>query len=87
MITDRLRLYGVARCNLGLKLEHRKHESLNNWADNVNQPRRRRERIMKRFQSERQARRFLSIHDQIANLFYLPHPEYQTVENRRVHRA
>jgi hypothetical protein len=42
---------------------------------------------MKRFQSERQARRFLSIHDQIANLLYVLHREYQIVEDPGVHRA
>jgi transposase-like protein len=33
---------------------------------------RRRERIMKRFKSAGQAQRFLSVHDQIANLFRRP---------------
>jgi transposase-like protein len=33
---------------------------------------RRRERIMKRFKSTGQAQRFLSVHDQIANLFRRP---------------
>src|SRR5579883_3615777 len=33
------------------------------------------------------AQRFLSIHDQLANLFHLPRPERQTATARRTHRA
>jgi putative transposase len=50
-------------------VEHRQHWGLNNWAENSHQPTRRRERIMKRFKSAGQAQRFLSTHDQVANLF------------------
>ena len=50
-------------------VEHRQHKGLNNRAENSHQPTRRRERIMKRFKSPRQAQRFLSTHDQIANFF------------------
>jgi putative transposase len=39
---------------------------------NSHQPTRRRERIMKCFKSAGQAQRFLSVHDQIANLFRRP---------------
>jgi putative transposase len=41
----------------------------NNRAENSHQPTRRRERTMKRFRSAGQAQRFLSVHDQVANLF------------------
>src|SRR5271165_7031294 len=37
-------------------------------AENSHQPTRRRERIMKRFKSPRQVQRFLSAHDQVANI-------------------
>jgi putative transposase len=50
-------------------VEHRPHKGLNNRAENSHQPTRRRERIMKRFKSPRQVQRFLSTHDQIANVF------------------
>ena len=30
---------------------------------------------MKRFKSARQAQRFLTVHDQVANLFHIPYPE------------
>jgi putative transposase len=49
--------------------EHRQHKDLNNRAENSHQPIRQRERIMKRFKSPRQVQRFLSTHDQIANVF------------------
>lgn len=69
MITDKLPSYGAARKDVGLKVEPRQHKGLNNRAENSHQPTRRWERIMKRFKSSRQARRFLSIHDQCANFF------------------
>jgi len=56
---------------------------MNNRAENSHQQTRRRERIMKRFKSPRQAQRFLSVHDQVANLFHVPYPEKATAENRR----
>ena len=60
---------------MGLCVEHRQPKRLNNRAENSHQPTRRRERIMKRFKSPRQAQRFLSVHDQVANLFHIPYPE------------
>jgi putative transposase len=58
----------------GLAVEHRQHKGLNNRAENSHQPTRRRELTMKRFKSAGQARRFLSSHDQVVNLFRLPYP-------------
>jgi transposase-like protein len=69
MITDKLGSDGAARAKMGLRVDHRQHKGLNNRAENSHQPTRRRERIMKRFKSARQAQRFLSVHDQVANLF------------------
>jgi putative transposase len=46
-------------------VEHRQHKRLNNRAENSHQPTRQPER----FKSPRQVQRFLSTHDQIANLF------------------
>jgi len=86
MITDKLRSYGAARAKMGLRVEHRQHKGLNNRAENSHQPTRRRERIMKRFKSSRQAQRFLSIHDQIANLFHIPYPKSVTAKSRRASR-
>jgi putative transposase len=69
LITDKLRSYAAAKREIMPGVEHRQHKGLNNRAENSHQPTRRRERIMKRFESPRQVQRFLSIHDQIANLF------------------
>src|SRR3982750_303184 len=69
LITDKLKSYAAAKRAIMSGVEHRQHKGLNNRAENSTQPTRRRERIMKRFKSPRQAQRFLSTHDQIANLF------------------
>ena len=69
LITDKLRSYAAAKREIMPGVEHRQHKGLNNRAENSHQPTRRRERIMKRFKSPRQVQRFLSIHDQVANLF------------------
>jgi len=86
MITDKLRSYGAARATIGLRVEHRQHKGLNNRAENSHQPTRRRERIMKRFKSTRQAQRFLTVHDQIANLFHIPYPESVSADRRKALR-
>ncbi|MGF9761674.1 IS6 family transposase [Microvirga sp. 0TCS3.31] len=72
LITDKLASYGAAKREIMPGVEHRQHKGLNNRAENSPQPTRRRERIMKRFKSAGQAQRFLSAHDQIANLFRRP---------------
>src|SRR3954449_9350107 len=71
MVTDKLPSYGAAKKEIMPGVEHRRHKGLNNRAENSHQPTRRRERQMKRFKSAGQAQRFLSAHDQIANLFHL----------------
>jgi putative transposase len=72
MITDKLASYAAAKKVVIPGVEHRQHKGLNNRAENSHQPTRRRERIMKRFKSAGQAQRFLSVHDQVANLFRRP---------------
>jgi putative transposase len=72
MITDKLASYGAAKREIMPGVEHRQHRGLNNRAENSHQPTRQRERIMKRFKSAGQTQRFLSVHDQIANLFRRP---------------
>jgi putative transposase len=71
---------------MGLRIEHRQHKGLNNRAENSHQPTRRRGRIMKSFRSARQAQRFLSVRDQIANLFHIPYPKSVTANFRRASR-
>lgn len=72
MITDRLGSYGAAKRESTPCVEHRSHKGLNNRAENSHQPLKRRERIMKRFKSQRHLQRFVSLHDPIANLFHIP---------------
>ena len=66
-----------------LRVEHRQPKGLNNRAENSHQQTRRRERIMKRLKSLRQAQRFLSVH---ANLFHIPYPESVSADFRRASR-
>ena len=68
LVTDKLKSYAAAKREIMPGVEHRQHKGLNNRAENSHQPTRRRERIMKRFKSPRQVQRFLSVHDQVANL-------------------
>ena len=80
MITDKLRSYGAARAKMGLQVEHRQHKGLNNRAENSHQPTRRRERIMKRFKSARQAQRFLrfTIKSRTSSTSLIPNPSLLT---------
>jgi putative transposase len=71
MITDKLRSCRAAKREIMPGVEHRSHKGLNNRAENSHLPIRRRERIMKRLKSPGQLQRFVSIHDQIANLFQI----------------
>ena len=71
MITDELPSHGAAKREIVPGVEHRRHEGLNNAAENSHQPTRRRERQMKRHKSPGHARRFLSAHDGINDLFHL----------------
>src|SRR3982750_1063192 len=82
MITDKLPSYGAAKREVMSSVEHRQHKGLHNRAENSHQPTRRRERQMKRFKSARQAQRFLSAHDQIANLFHLRRDHVSASEYR-----
>ncbi len=68
MVTDKLASYAIAKWALMPSVEHWQHKGLTNRAEDT----RRRERVMKRFKSASQAQRFLSVHDQVANLFRRP---------------
>ena len=87
MITDKLRSYGAAKREIMPGVEHRSHKGLNNRAENSHQPVRRRERIMKRFKSQRHLQRFVSIHDPIANLFYIPRLDISSGHHRELRTA
>src|ERR1700712_3737333 len=69
IITDKLRSYGAAKKELLPRVEHRQHKRLNNRAENSHQPTRVREKIMRRFKSQGQAQRFLSVQGLIREHF------------------
>ena len=69
VITDKLRSYGAALKVLAPSIDHRSHKGLNNRAEVSHRPTRRREKIMGRFKSPRQAQRFLAVHDQVQTVF------------------
>ncbi len=69
IITDKLASYGAAHRAILPSVEHRRHKSLNNRADNSHQPTRERERRMRRFKSPGQAQRFLASYGPIASHF------------------
>ena len=86
LVTDKLRSYAAAKREIMPGVEHRQHKGLNNRAENSHQPTRRRERIMKRFKSPRQVQRFLSAHDQVANIFHRRR-DHDTAANLRSDRT
>lgn len=69
LVTDKLRSNGAAKEQIAPGVKHRQHKGLNNRSEASHRHTRRREKIMGRFKSPRQAQRVLSVHDQIANLF------------------
>ncbi len=71
IVTDKLRSYGVAHCELIPDSIHDTSQYANNRAELSHQPTRVRERAMRRFKSMHQAQRFLSTHAAVYNLFNL----------------
>ena len=69
IITDKLRSYIKPIKTLAPNADHRRHKGLNNRAEGSHRPTRKREKLMGRFKSPKQAQRFLSVHDQTSTLF------------------
>lgn len=69
VITDKLRSYTKPIARLAPGADHQAHKGLNNRIEGCHRPTRRREKIMGRFKSHRQAQRFLAAHDQINTIF------------------
>ena len=63
IITDKLRSYFKPIRELAPNADHRAHKGLNNRIEGSHRPTRRREKVMGRFKSPRQAQRFLAAHD------------------------
>ncbi|MCZ4256998.1 IS6 family transposase [Sulfitobacter sp. G21635-S1] len=70
-ITDKLRNYFKPIRDLAPGADHRAHKGLNNRIEGSHRPTRKREKLMGRFKSPRQAQRFLAAHDQI-NIVFRP---------------
>ena len=83
LITDKLKSYAAANKDMGLKFEHRQHKGLNNRAENSHRPTRVREKVMGGFKSARQLQRFVSVHDQVANLFHRCRYNVRATEKRK----
>ena len=84
LVTDKLRSYSAAKAELMPGVEHRSHKGLNNRAENSHLPLRRRERRMMCFKSARQCQRFVSVHDQVANLFQLHRKHLSATDHRQL---
>ena len=69
VITDKLRSYTKPIRDHAPSADHRAHKGLNNCIEGSHRSTRRREKIMGRFKSPRQAQRFLAAHDQINTVF------------------
>jgi putative transposase len=82
MVTDKPGSDGAARTGMGLNVEHRQHQGLNNRAKNAHLPTLRRKRIMKRFTSARHLKRLVFIHDGVANLCNCPRHAMSSSDDR-----
>jgi putative transposase len=71
IVTNGLRSYGVAMCEVLHNVRHRTSRYLNNHAENSHRSTRRRERQIQRFKSPRLAQRFLPAHSMIYSHFRL----------------
>jgi putative transposase len=69
MVTDRLRSYGAALKELGIRDRQETGRWANNRAENSHQPFRRRERAMIRFRQMRTLQKFASVHASVQNHF------------------
>ena len=70
-MTDKLRSYGVAHRDLIPEAIHDTTQYANNRCELSHQPTRVRERVMRKFKSMYQAKRFLTVHASVYNLFNL----------------
>ena len=85
LVTDKLRSYAAARRELGLSATHRTKRYGLNRAAVFHQHTREWERQMRRFKSEAQVQRFLSVHSSNQNLFRVARHRLKAV-HYRLHR-
>lgn len=72
IITDKLRSYIKPVLQLAPDADHRAHKGINNRIQGADRPTQKREKLIGRFKSPRQAQRFPSAHDQ-NNTIFRPH--------------
>jgi len=88
VITDKLASDGAAMREVLPSVEHRRHQGLNNRAENAHQPTRERERRMRRFKDPGHAQRFLAAYGPIAGhcrprRHRLSAPDYRQTRDQR----
>ena len=82
LITDKLRSYSAAHGSVMPCVVHSSRQYANNRAEVSHQPTRQRERQMRRFKSTAHARRFLSVHGIVRNLFRVGRHLLRAVHHR-----
>ena len=85
-VTDRLRSYGGALGDLGIRDRQQTGRWINNRAENSHQPFRRRERAMLRFRRMRTLQKFAAVHASVYNLFNQERHLYSR-QNFKLNRA
>ena len=85
IVTDKLKSYAAARCQLMPNVEHRAHKGLNNRAENSHLPFRKRERMRQGFRSIASLQRFVSVFSAVRNLF-VPNRSIRSAAQIRNHR-
>lgn len=85
IITDKLRSYGAAKCEVAPGLDHWSHKGLNNRAENSHLPFRKRERVMQGFRSPGGLQRFVSLQSATRNSFSVP-ARRRSALTKRYHR-
>lgn len=85
IMTDELRSYGAAKCQVMPHVELRSHKGLNNRVENSHVPLRKRERMMQRFRSPGGLQLFVTILSAIRNRF-VPSRSHRSALQARIHR-
>ena len=84
VVTDKLASCVPAINRVLTQTEHRRHERLNNRAENSHRPVRKRERAMQRFKSPEQAQRFLETFSAVGMHFRPRRHRSQLSANRQI---
>ncbi len=86
LVTDKLRSYGAAMKDIGNANKRETGRWMNNRAENLHQPFRRRERAMQRFRSMRSLQKFAAVHASVCNHFNQERHLYSR-DNFKLNRA